>query len=228
MDAPAAIHLVRSTSLSSLVEAAVTRMILAGELEAGAQIKEAAIASSLGVGRSSVREALRTLAEAGLVRIEKNRGAFVRRIDDAEAREMYVVREGLEAMAGDILARRITDAEITELRGRVDQLDGLAEMAAFDRYFPLNLTFHDRVFEMAGNATLTAIYRRLTNELHTLRRRGLLQGGGLAVSNTEHRAIVEALAARDPRAASAALATHVRNGGRRFQGLDVTTAVAAA
>ena len=69
MDAPAAIALVRTTSLSSLVEAEVMRLILAGELDSGQQIKEVAIAARLGVGRSSVREALRALEAAGLVRI---------------------------------------------------------------------------------------------------------------------------------------------------------------
>ena len=78
MDGKAAIALVRTASLSSLVEAEVMRLILSGDLQAGQQIKEIAIATRLGVGRSSVREALRSLEAVGLVRIEKNRGAFVR------------------------------------------------------------------------------------------------------------------------------------------------------
>ena len=86
MDAPAAIALVRSTSLSTLVEGEVLRMILTGELDAGQQIKEVAVAERLGVGRSSVREALRALEAAGLVRIEKNRGAFVRVVSEAEVK----------------------------------------------------------------------------------------------------------------------------------------------
>ena len=108
MDAPAAIALVRTTSLSSLVEAEVMRLILAGELDAGQQIKEVAIAERLGVGRSSVREALRALEAAGMVRTEKNRGAFVRVVSEIEAREMYVVREQLEGLAGELLARAQT------------------------------------------------------------------------------------------------------------------------
>ena len=116
MDAPAAITLVRTTSLSNLVESEVMRMILSGELDAGQQIKEVAIAERLGVGRSSVREALRALEASGLVRIEKNRGAFVRVFTEIEAREMYVVRESLEGLAGTLAAARITDAEVAELR----------------------------------------------------------------------------------------------------------------
>jgi DNA-binding GntR family transcriptional regulator len=217
MDAPAAIALVRSTSLSTLVEGEVLRMILTGELDAGQQIKEVAVAERLGVGRSSVREALRALEAAGLVRIEKNRGAFVRVVSETEAREMYMIREQLEGLAGTLLASRISQPEIAELRGYVDDLDHCLSPEHFDRYFPLNLRFHHRIFEMAGNGRLTDMYRRLTNELHTVRRNGLLRGGGLAVSNVEHRRIVDALAARDPAAASAALRAHVAAGGARRQ-----------
>lgn len=215
IDAPTAIALVRTASLSSLVEAEVMRLILAGELDSGEQIKEVRIAERLGVGRSSVREALRALEAAGLVRIAKNRGAFVRVVSESEAQEMYVVRETLEGLAGTLLAPRITQAQIAELRGRVDELETHLSPADFHHYFPLNLTFHRRIFEMAGNGRLLDMYQRLTNELHTTRRNGLLRGGGLSVSNIEHRAIVEALSARDPEAACAALKAHVAAGARR-------------
>lgn len=227
MDGPAAIQLVRTTSLSSLVEAEVMRMILGGELTAGQQIKEAAIAGKLGVGRSSVREALRALEEARLVRIEKNRGAFVREVSDAEAAEMYQVREALEALAGEILAPIIREEQLAELTGMVDAMDAHAASADFEAYFPLNLRFHDRIFQMTGNGALAAMYKLLTNRLHTLRRTGLLQGGGFAVSNHEHRAIVDALAARDPVAAAAALRHHVRAGRSRFRTLLGGSAAAA-
>ena len=104
---------------------------------------------------------------------------------------------------------------ITELRDYVDELDDYVDPGTFDRYFPLNLRFHARIFEMAGNGRLHGMYRRLTNELHTVRRKGLLLGGGLSVSNIEHRRIVDALAARDPQAAAEALRAHVAAGGRR-------------
>jgi DNA-binding GntR family transcriptional regulator len=227
MDGPAAIQLVRTTSLSSLVEAEVMRMILAGELTAGQQIKEATIAGKLGVGRSSVREALRALEEADLVRIEKNRGAFVREVSDAEATEMYQVREALEALAGEILAPIIREEQLAELTGMVDAMDGHAASNDFEAYFPLNLRFHDRIFQMTGNGALASMYKLLTNRLHTLRRTGLLQGGGFAVSNHEHRAIVEAFARRDPSAAAAALRHHVRAGRSRFKPLLEGAAAAA-
>jgi DNA-binding GntR family transcriptional regulator len=61
----------------------------------------------------------------------------------------------------------------------------------------LNLRFHDLLVEFAGNSRLTESYRKLTKGLLLFRLRGLQDGGGFAVSGTEHRAVVEAIAARD-------------------------------
>lgn len=214
--AQSAIGFLRSTSLTSLVQEEIVRMILSGELDAGAQVKEFAIADRLGVGRSSVREAFRALEEAGLVRLEKNRGVFVREIGDDEAEEMYAVRAGLDELAGRLLAPRITVGQVDELRRLVDDLEALLAPESFATYFPLNLRFHDRIVEMTGNGKLLLMYRRLINEMHLLRRRGLLRGGGLLVSNDEHRAIVAALASRDAEAAAAAMRDHVRSGRNRM------------
>ncbi len=228
-DAQTAIGFLRSTSITSLVQEEIVRMILSGELDAGAQVKEFAIADRLGVGRSSVREAFRALEEAGLVRLEKNRGVFVREIGDAEAEEMYAVRAGLDELAGRLLAPRITTAQVDELKRLVDELEVLLAPAAFATYFPLNLRFHDRIVEMTGNGKLLVMYRRLINEMHLLRRRGLLRGGGLLVSNDEHRAIVAALASRDGDAAADAMRDHVRAGrDRMFAAADSATPRTAA
>ena len=62
------------------------------------------------------------------------------------------------------------------------------------RYHALNLRFHDMLVDFAGNARLTESYRLLTKGLLLFRLRGLQDGGGFAVSNTEHRAVVEAIA----------------------------------
>src|SRR4029077_20832364 len=102
------------------------------------------------------------------------------------------------------------------LRRHVDELEVCLAPESFATYFPLNLRFHDRIVEMTGNRKLLVTYRRLINEMHLLRRRGLLRGGGLLVSNDEHRVIVDALASRDPAAAAAAMRDHVRAGRDRM------------
>jgi phosphonate utilization transcriptional regulator len=205
--------LVQSKSLPALVQDEILKMILAGDLDAGAKLNEVALATRLGVSRGPVREAFRALEEAGLVRGEKNRGVFVREISDDEASELYDVRAGLDETAGRLLVRRISDAEVDELRAMVRDM---SRAASIETYFPLNIRFHDRIVELTGNRKLLAMYRRLINEMHLLRQRGLVFGGGLLVSNDEHAIIVEALARRDVRAVTRTMRDHVLAGRERL------------
>jgi DNA-binding GntR family transcriptional regulator len=76
-------------------------------------------------------------------------------------------------------------------------------------YHTLNLHFHDRLVEMAGNGKLTAIYRKLIKELSLFRRLNLADGGLMPVSVGEHRQIVKAIASGDREAAGRAMYDHV-------------------
>lgn len=215
-----ALKMVKSKTLPGLVQEEILRMIKMGELEAGAKLNEVDLAARLNVSRGPVREAFRALEEAGLVRLEKNRGVFVRRIDPAEAAELYEVRAGLDVMAGRRLAPLISPAQLDELYALVGRMEDSARHCAINDYFPQNIQFHDRLVEMAGNAKLLALYRRLVDETYLLRRRSLTLGGGFAVSNVEHRAIVDALASRDAERAALALGLHIDHARERLQAAD--------
>ena len=75
-------------------------------------------------------------------------------------------------------------------------------------YHALNLTFHDTLVDFAGNARLTESYGLLTKGLLLFRLRGLQDGGGFAVSNTEHKAVLQAIGARDGARAGLLLRQH--------------------
>jgi phosphonate utilization transcriptional regulator len=183
-------------------------MILAGDLPAGSKLREAEVASMLGVSRGPVREAFRALEESGLVRLEKNRGVFVRQIDIDEADQIFELRAVLDEFAGRRAAQRATPAEATELRGLVDRMDKAVTHGDVDGYHAANIAFHDRIVELAGNAKLTFVYRRLVNELNLHRRAALGQAGILPVSIREHRMIVDHIAAKQAAAAGRALHEH--------------------
>src|SRR5882757_9530307 len=108
------IELVQSRTLASLVHGEIVRMIRDGELTSGVKLNEVSLTGRLGVSRAAVREAFRALEEAGLVRLEKNRGVFVREFSKTEAVELYELRACLEEMAGQRLASAITDAQLGE------------------------------------------------------------------------------------------------------------------
>jgi phosphonate utilization transcriptional regulator len=203
------ITLLQTSSLTSVVQGELERMILSGELAPGAKLTEMALAARLGVSRGPLREAFRMLEEAGLVRTEKNRGVFVRDLPVAEAVEIFDLRAAMEELVGRRLAEHITPAQLKEVRGLVDQMEHAVKTKDAPAYHLLNLGFHDRLVELAGNGKLTAIYRKLIKELSLFRRLNLADGGLLPVSASEHRQIVKAIASGDPQAAGQALFDHV-------------------
>ena len=202
------IALIQGNSLPALVQRELERMILAGDLPAGSQVREVEVASMLGVSRGPVREAFRALEESGLVRLEKNRGVFVRRIGVDEADHIFELRAVLDEFAGRRAAQRATPAQAAQLRALVAEMERLVAEGDVDGYHGVNLAFHDRIVELAGNPKLTGLYRRLVKELHLHRRASLAQAGILPVSIREHRAIVDHIAAHRAAAAGRALYDH--------------------
>ena len=205
---PTTLQLVQSNSLPALVQVEIEQLILRGHLAIGQRINESELAARFGTSRGPIREALRALEESRLVRSEKNRGVFVREISVAEADEIYDVREALDQLIGRRVAERATPEQLRGLEAVLADMDEATAKKDIKAYHALNLRFHDMLVAFAGNARLTESYRLLTKGLLLFRLRGLQDGGGFAVSNTEHRAVVEAVAARDGARAGHLLRQH--------------------
>lgn len=206
--APTVLQLVQSNSLPALVQVEIEQLILRGELAIGQRVNESELASRFGTSRGPVREALRALEESRLVRSEKNRGVFVREISVGEADEIYDVREALDQLIGQRVAERATGEQRRELKAVVAEMDAATGKRDIKSYHALNLKFHDMLVDFAGNSRLTETYRLLTRGLLLFRLRGLQDGGGFAVSNNEHKAVVAAIEARDSARAGRLLRQH--------------------
>ena len=212
-----ALRLLRSQSLTSLVQRELEHRILSGKLRPGDKLNEEDIAASLEVSRGPVREAFRALESAGLVRLEKNRGVFVREVSISEADEIYEVRAGLDELIGRLLAARIKPSQVAELRELLKKMQQAARARDLEAYYPLNVRFHDRMAELAGNRTLLATYRRLVNELHLYRRETLDRGANsFPISTREHAEIVDALAKKDADRAGKLLYEHAMESRERL------------
>ena len=216
MQRPAPLEILKAHSLPSVVQAEIERMILCGELPAGQRINEVTLSERFGTSRGPVREALRALAECGIVRQERNRGVFVREVTVAQADEVYDLREVLDEYIGRRLATRIAPASLAELDALVDAMDAATAARDVKRYHGLNLAFHDALVDAVGNQHLSATYRRLTKELLLFRLRGLSDGGGFSVSNAEHTAIVAAIRSGDPEQAGRTLRAHAADSRTRM------------
>lgn len=209
------IALLQTSSLTTVVQQEIERAILVGEYAPGFKLNEAALAEKMGVSRGPVREAFRMLDEAGLVRTEKNRGVFVRDIPVDEAIEIFDLRAAMDELVGKQLAVHITAPQLKEIRALVSAMEKAVKALDAHSYHLLNLRFHDRLVELAGNRKLTAIYRKLIKELSLFRRLNLADGWLMPISAGEHRRIVTAIASSDAQKAGRAMFDHVMDSKQR-------------
>lgn len=202
------IALLQNNSLTMVVQQEIERAILAGEYPPGAKLNEAALALKMGVSRGPVREAFRMLDEAGLVRTEKNRGVFVRDVPIDEAIEIFELRAAMEESVGRRLALDMTEAQRQEAEALVHAMEDAVKHHDAHRYHRLNLQFHDRLVDMAGNRKLASIYRRLVKEISLFRRINLADENLLPASAHAHWEILRAIASGQPEVAGQAMFDH--------------------
>jgi len=207
----------RSRTLTSIVREEIAGMIASGDLAAGDRVNESELAMRLGISRGPVREACRSLEEAGLLVSAVNQGVFVREMTLDGARELYEVRGALSGLIGRLAAERITPAGVHTLQALLASMQQAAERQDLSGYYKLNLEFHELLMKIASNQTLADLYLSIVRQTHLFRRRGLVQQGSLKTSNEEHGEIVQALASGDAVAAEQSLMRHVARGWKRLE-----------
>jgi DNA-binding GntR family transcriptional regulator len=210
------IHMRRSQTLTTIVRDEVFQLIASGQLVAGDRINESELATRLGVSRSPIREACRSLEEAGLLVSVVNQGVYVREMTLDDARELYEVRAALSGLMGRLAASRITDLQVKQLENQLLAMEQAAAAGDMPKYYALNLQFHESIMGIANNDKLASMYLSVVNQTHLFRRRGMVQQESLQHSNAEHRGIVKALKARDAVLAEQALMAHVHQGWERL------------
>lgn len=205
----------RPETLTTAVAKYIRDAIVHGELAPGQRLPEVALAAQLETSRGTVREALRTLADSGLVQVVARRGAFVSQLSVRAAWEItsmrallepYASRLALESSGTEPGIRDDVRAAFGVLRDAVATLD--PEIVA-----DADVAFHRAVFARCGHEmllgqleTLQALARRivLTNQLSSADAPTLV---------AQHAPIVEAVELRDPELLEAAVRTHVIEAG---------------
>jgi len=175
--------------------------LLAGRLAAGTWMREQEVARMLDVSRTPVREAVRRLAQDGLLVIEANRGVRVPVPDLAEARATYEVRSTLEGMAAELAARHVGEDARPTLEAAEDDAS---------RHIEADNAFHAGVAELSGNPVLLEHIERLNVRITRIKiiTRHLNPTG---FAREQHAAIVGAILAGDPALARQRMEQHVKS-----------------
>ena len=188
--------------------------ILTGDLPQGEVIKETKLAEAIGVSRTPVREALGRLSNEGLVVLERYRRGRVASFSNAEAAEIFRLRAKLEGHGARRAATRITPADIDALIRIEDEMEQVFNALGWHkhllRFDQLNNDFHALIARaaqsprleriLAGSLELPAsIFNSYSEPLEDRTRR----------THRQHREIIDALRARNPDWAEAAMTAHL-------------------
>jgi DNA-binding GntR family transcriptional regulator len=186
-------------------------MIVQGGLAPETKLNERVLAAQLGISRTPLREAIKYLASEGLVELLPNRGAVVAPLRAAKVREIFTVLGSLEALAGELVCRNATDADIAEIRALHYQMIAHHARDELAQYFRCNQQIHIRLVECAGNATLAQVYRGLNAHVRRARYMANLSRERWDKAVREHEEILDALSARDSARLQALLRDHLAN-----------------
>lgn len=186
------------------------QQIFARTLEPGSWIDEQKLALEFGISRTPMREALKVLAVEGLVTMKVRRGAYVTEMSSDDVTQVYHLLGLLESDAASDVAMNASEAELAELAALHERLE--KQVRQREAFFAANERFHMRLLEIAGNRWRQQIVADLRKVMKLNRHHSLFKQGRLLESLAEHRAVVEALNARDAKRARALTQAHFRNG----------------
>jgi DNA-binding FadR family transcriptional regulator len=216
----------RTTERSSLVSRVIEQLralVESGEWPVGTRIPpEPVLVESLGVGRNTVREAVRALVHNGMLEPLQGDGTYVRAADELGAAvlrrsrraghvELLEVRSGLERDAARLAARRRTGEDLARLRAALDQRAAAWAEHDYAALIDADLEFHRIAVAAAHNTLLTELYTHLTEAqratLVTLLHAPVTDER--RYQGEPHTALVDAIEARDPDAAERCVSHYV-------------------
>lgn len=208
--------------LRELIAERLRADIIAGHLPSGSALGLDAISERYGVSFTPVREALSSLEPTGFVVREPRKGYRVApALTSQQLLDVLDARQAIESRAALRAAPRISAERLEQLRANIAEQDArLAEhraatteperMAALRGYFVTDAAFHDLVLASSENPELMRLAATLSGHWHRARdtqEHGLIDGTD---AMHEHREIVAALEAHDPRAAEQAMTMHIQ------------------
>ena len=202
----------KSQTLADDVFDQLRTAIVKGELPPGSKINEPQLASQYGISRGPLREAIRRLEGCKLVEIKANAGARVVSLNDAQAIEIYQIREALEGLACRLAASQATAEDCTHLRSLLARHEEQIQQDDWTQYVQQegDWDFHYRLVELSGNKRL---FDLLCGELYHLLRLFRHQTGSAPSrpeqAFREHHQIVDAIEAGDGELAELLMRRHI-------------------
>lgn len=222
-----------SLPTGSAVSAVAKRMLdlfTGGQIAPGTRLPpERELASTLGIGRSAVREALAALEILGIVDVRPGSGTYLRgnssellpetlswglMLGEPKTRELIELRGKLEIAAAELAAERVTDQALARLRIQVTAMK--ESLGDRNKFIEADLKFHIEIAKASENDVLLNLLQSIRSLLRIWVERGLQNDGDAQLAYDEHVAVYEAIASRDADRARSAMSHHMSTAGSRL------------
>ncbi len=184
------------------------------------------LSEELAISRASLREALTTLETLGMLTIRAGKGVYVasaqagaahawRFAEQSSPPDTYQMRYALEGFAARMAALAISDHDLAWFEDNLAALQIALANQALDEASQLDFEFHMRIVSLAGNAAIESILRGSADIMKESQRMPFYRRELMQSTYHEHRAILDALLAREPAAAGRAIEAHITNAAQR-------------
>lgn len=212
--AMAAIRIDRAAPVGPQVYEVIREAILDLTLPPGSALSEKELSLQVGVSRTPIREAFIRLAREGLVVVYAQTGTFVSKIDPEQVAEGRFVREALECAAVEEAALKAGPADLERLDALLRAQRALPDQSTWNAFFELDEAFHEALITISGHPLVWKVTRELRAHVERLRRLSLPAAKSVHRLVEQHAEIAEAVRARDPAAARAAMSRHLDEAAR--------------
>ena len=183
--------------------------IIEGRLVSGDHLVESLIAGQLGVSRTPVREALRMLVKDGFAVTVPRKGTVIAPLSRDDAIDIYDLREVVEGLCARRAAANVTARELKQLRVRLERMS--PRSADHKSYMKAHAEFNDIIIGASRSHRIAQFLDTLSGQIQRLRGITLAAKERQEESWEEHKAIIDALAARDAVAAENLVRRHIQN-----------------
>lgn len=202
--------IVRRTLHDELLDR-LRQMIIDGDMTPGDKVPEKELCKRFGVSRTPLREALKVLANEGLVTLTPNRGAMVSELTMDDLEDAFPVMGALEALSGELACANITNTELEDIRKLHEKMVAHYEARELKPYFRANRRIHELILAAARNDTLSNLYRSLEGRVRQARYLANMSDERWPVAVDEHEQMIAALEQRDGPRLAAILKGHLQN-----------------
>ena len=186
-------------------------MIVEGELAPGERITEQSLCDHMGLSRTPLREAIKTLTSEGLIDFQPNRGASVASLSLDDIEDTFRVIGALEALAGELACANLRNDDVAEIRVMHYQMALHRARGERLEYFNLNQKIHEKIVALSGNAVLLETHKRLGGRIRRHRFAENLAPERWDQAVSEHEEMLDALDERDGRKLAEVLRRHLDN-----------------